>query len=67
MHVVRHTCKGNCGAVPLEEAAGSPFCTTEPSTVLLALVLMTGIRSNRPALHVCVMQIQYYIHVQRTL
>ena len=52
--VTRLTCSGNCGAGTAEGAAGSPFCTIEPSTVLLALVLMTGIRSNRPALNVCV-------------
>ena len=44
----RLTCSGNCGVGAAEGTAGSPFC----STVLLALVLMTGIRSNRPALHV---------------
>ena len=52
--MTRLTCSGNCGAGTAEEAASSPFCTIEPSTVLLALVLMTGIRSNRPALNVYV-------------
>ena len=50
--MTRLTCSGICGVDSAEGAAGSPFCIREPSTVLLALVLMTGIRSNRPALYV---------------